>query len=87
MIPLFDERERELETIWEKSICINDAMKRGALNTTNKERWSLFSKKRTKVVALFFFRVLYSPPSASRPHLAMNDFDDDDDDDDDFDDI
>ena len=26
-----------------------------------------------------------SPPSASRPHLAMNDFDDDDDDD--FDDI
>ena len=30
----------------------------------------------------FFFRLLYSP-SASRPHLAMNDFDDDDD----FDDI
>ena len=27
-----------------------------------------------------FFFVCYSPPSASRPHLAMNDFDDDDDD-------
>ena len=66
---LFLMRERELETIWEKSICINDAMKRGALNTNNKERWSLFSKKRTKVVALFFFRVLLSSlgvSSASR---------------------
>ena len=85
MIPLFDERERignDLGKIYMYKRC---AMKRGALNTNNKERWSLFSKKRTKVVALFFF-VCYSPPSASRPHLAMNDFDDDDDDDD-FDDI
>ena len=51
-------RERELETTG-KIYYINDAMKYDALNT-NKERWSLFSK-RTKVVALFFF-VYYTLP-------------------------